>query len=329
MAPGSRLARLAPPLASLLAAGLGLDPGLPWAERILAGWHPGSAGAAARLDQFRGEPLWHYAAARNTLDLRGTSRLSPHLHFGEISPGQVWQAMGQAAAARSIPEATWRRWPFLTELGWREFAHYLLWHFPRTPDRPLRPEYADFPWHTNAVWLEAWQRGRTGYPVVDAGMRELWATGWMHNRARMVVASFLVKNLMISWTEGARWFWETLVDADLANNTLGWQWSGGCGADAAPFFRIFNPTRQGDQFDLSGHYVQRWLPELAPLPVRWIHQPAQAPAAVLRAAGITLDQTYLKPIVSHVISREAALDAFRRFRASHLRREKRISRPVK
>ena len=179
----------------------------------------------------------------------------------------------------------WRKWQFLTELGWREFAHHLLFHFPHTPEQPLRPEFARFPWRKNAAWLRAWQRGQTGYPLVDAGMRELWSTGWMHNRVRMVVASFLVKNLLLPWQEGARWFWDTLVDADLANNTLGWQWTAGCGADAAPFFRIFNPVSQGEKFDPEGNYVRRWVPELARLPAAWIHQPWQAPPAVLGRRG--------------------------------------------
>ncbi len=225
----------------------------------------------------------------------GTSRLSPHLHFGEISPRQVWQAVKRLAESQSIPAAVWRDWQFLTELGWREFAHHLLFHFPHTPEQPLRAEFARFPWRKNAAWLRAWQRGRTGYPLVDAGMRELWSTGWMHNRVRMVVASFLVKNLLLPWQEGARWFWDTLVDADLANNTLGWQWTAGCGADAAPFFRIFNPVSQGEKFDPEGSYVRRWVPELARLPAAWIHQPWEAPPAVLAAAGVELGRTYPRP----------------------------------
>ena len=258
--------------------------------------------------------LLNYGSTRNRPDLAGTSRLSPHLHFGEISPRQVWHAVKRFAEQREIAAPTWRRWQFLTELGWREFAHHLLYHFPHTPQRPLRSRFARFPWRRNQTWLSAWRRGRTGYPLVDAGMRELWATGWMHNRVRMVVASFLVKNLLISWKEGARWFWDTLVDADLANNTLGWQWTAGCGADAAPYFRIFNPVAQGERFDLEGAYIRRWVPELAPLPAPWIHKPWQASPAALQSAGIELASTYPRPIVGQLVSRERALEAYQRLK---------------
>jgi deoxyribodipyrimidine photo-lyase len=213
------------------------------------------------------------------------------------------------------PIAAWRRSQYVAELGWREFSHHLLYHFPHTPAHPLRPEFARFRWRRDSQGLRAWQRGQTGYPLVDAGMRELWSTGWMHNRVRMVVASFLVKDLLIPWTEGARWFWDTLVDADLAQNTLGWQWSAGCGADAAPFFRIFNPTMQGEKFDPQGAYVRRWVPELATLPDRWIHRPHQAPAEVLAVAGIRLGETYPEPVVNHAIAREVALEAYNRLKS--------------
>ena len=296
--------------ASLPLAALELEPKPDWAAGLRAAWHPGSAGAQAELRRFLRAGLLTYAEGRNRPDLVGTSRLSPHLHFGEISPRQVWQAVKRQAESQSIPAAVWRKWQFLTELGWREFAHHLLFHFPHTPEQPLRPAFARFPWRKNAAWLRAWQRGQTGYPLVDAGMRELWATGWMHNRVRMVVASFLVKNLLVPWQEGARWFWDTLVDADLANNTLGWQWTAGCGADAAPFFRIFNPVSQGEKFDPQGNYVRRWVPELARLPDAWIHQPWQAPPAALTAAGVELGRTYPRPIVSHLVSREVALEAY-------------------
>jgi deoxyribodipyrimidine photo-lyase len=198
---------------------------------------------------------------------------------------------------------------YLRELGWREFASHLLFHFPHTSDAPLRADYARFPWVRDPVGLRAWQRGRTGFPVVDAGMRQLWATGWMHNRVRMVVASFLVKDLRISWLEGARWFWDTLVDADLAANTLGWQWAAGCGADAAPYFRIFNPTSQGEKFDPAGDYVRTWVPQLARLPADDIHEPAEAEAAVLAKAGVTLGRDYPEPIVDHAVARKRALEA--------------------
>ncbi|MCX6928918.1 MAG: deoxyribodipyrimidine photo-lyase [Verrucomicrobia bacterium] len=295
---------------SLPLAALGLEPKLNWTTGLRAAWQPGSVGAKAELERFLRDGVLTYSEGRNRPDLPGTSRLSPHLHFGEISPRQVWHAAKRFAETRAIPPAVWRHWQFLTEIGWREFAHHLIFHFPLTPEQPLRSEFARFPWRQNPAWLRAWQRGQTGYPLVDAGMRELWSTGWMHNRVRMVVASFLVKNLLIPWQEGARWFWDTLVDADLANNTLGWQWTAGCGADAAPFFRIFNPVSQGEKFDPEGNYVRRWVPELARLPGAWVHQPWQAPSAALASAGVRLDQTYPRPIVSHLVSREVALEAY-------------------
>jgi deoxyribodipyrimidine photo-lyase len=307
--------RLTPPTrrpASLPLAALELEPKPNWADGLRAAWEPGSAGARTELQRFLRGGLLTYAVDRNRPDLTGTSRLSPHLHFGEISARQVWQAARRLAESRSIPAAVWRNWQFLTELGWREFAHHLLFHFPHTPEQPLRPEFARFPWRKNPAWLRAWQQGRTGYPLVDAGLRELWSSGWMHNRVRMVVASFLVKNLLLPWQPGARWFWDTLVDADLANNTLGWQWTAGCGADAAPFFRIFNPVSQGEKFDPEGSYVRRWVPELARLPAAWIHQPWEAPPATLAAAGVELGHSYPRPIVSLRISREVALEAYRR-----------------
>ena len=247
---------------SLPLEALKLEPRLDWAEGMRSAWQPGESGAQAALAEFLAAPLLRYDEDRNRPDLSGTSGLSPHLHFGETSPRQVWHAMKEYAESHGIPSRTWHDWQFLTELGWREFAHHLLFHFPHTPDKPLRAEFARFPWRQNPECLRAWQRGRTGYPLVDAGMRQLWATGWMHNRVRMVVASFLVKDLAISWAEGARWFWDTLVDADLANNTLGWQWAAGCGADAAPYFRIFNPVTQGQHFDPQGAYIRRWVREL-------------------------------------------------------------------
>jgi deoxyribodipyrimidine photo-lyase len=205
---------------------------------------------------------------------------------------------------------------FLKEVGWREFAHHLLWHFPHTPEQPLREAFARFPWAPDpgGRQLRAWQRGQTGYPIVDAGMRQLWATGWMHNRVRMVAASFLVKHLRLPWTAGAAWFWDTLVDADLASNTLGWQWSAGCGADAAPYFRIFAPVRQGQRFDGEGTYVRRWVPELAGLPDAHLHAPWEAPPALLAAAGVTLGGNYPRPMVDHATARAAALAAFQAMR---------------
>jgi deoxyribodipyrimidine photo-lyase len=208
------------------------------------------------------------------------------------------------AAARNSAEV------FLKELGWREFAHHLLSAYPDTTDKPLDARFERFPWVRNAAWLQAWQRGRTGFPLVDAGMRELWTTGWMHNRVRMVVASLLTKNLRQHWLDGARWFWDTLVDADLANNTLGWQWTAGCGADAAPFFRIFNPVLQAERYDPHRVYLRRWIPELARLPDKWIHQPWKAPAAELQKAGVVLGETYPRPIVDLTGSRREALAGY-------------------
>ena len=204
----------------------------------------------------------------------------------------------------------------MTEVGWREFAHHLLFHFPHTPDEPLRPEFRNFPWNGDPAHLPAWQRGRTGVPLVDAAMRELWTTGWMHNRVRMVVASFLVKNLRLPWQHGARWFWDTLVDADLASNTLGWQWTAGCGADAAPYFRVFNPVSHRPKFDADGTYVRRWLPELAALPATAMHAPWEAEASTLQAAGITPGKSYPLPLVDLKASRDAALEAYQRMRGN-------------
>ena len=296
---------------SLLLDTLELEPKIKWAEGMRAAWKPGAKGATVQLRHFLKEPVLTYSNDRNRPDIQGTSRLSPHLHFGEISPRQVWQA------AKSRGEAAgqdWKRWQFLTEIGWREFSHHLLFYFPHTTTEPLRSDFTKFPWRPNAEWLEAWQMGRTGYPLVDAGLRELWTTGWMHNRVRMVVASFLVKNLLISWQDGARWFWDTLVDADLANNTLGWQWTAGCGADAAPYFRIFNPISQGEKFDANGDYVRRWVPELGRVPAEWIHKPWEAPVSVLSQAGVEIGRNYPEPMVSHAIAREVALEAYGKIR---------------
>jgi deoxyribodipyrimidine photo-lyase len=275
---------------------LDLEPRIDWAAGIRSAWTPGEAGAQARMERFVKEGLATYRTARDLPAETGTSRLSPHLHFGEISPGRVWHAV------RGEADETYRR-----ELGWREFAYHLLFHLPHTPNRALRPEFAKFPWREDRRQLWFWQRGRTGYPLVDAGMRELWATGWMHNRARMVTASFLTKHLRLHWQEGAYWFWDTLVDADLANNTLGWQWTAGCGADAAPYFRIFNPVRQSEQFDPEGEYIRRWVPELCELRGKQIHTPWTL-AANERPA-------YVKPIVDHARAREEALEAFQRMRS--------------
>lgn len=303
--------------ASLALEELALRPKSGWADGFDDVWQPGEAGAAKRLRQFVAGALDGYADDRNRPDLDGTARLSPCLHFGELSPRQVWAAVAALAKESGVFPPSEGARVFLSEIGWREFAYHLLVHFPRTPEQPLRPGFAKFPWAEDAggANLRAWQRGETGYPIVDAGMRQLWRTGWMHNRVRMVVASFLVKHLRLSWTHGAAWFWDTLVDADLANNTLGWQWSAGCGADAAPYFRIFAPVLQGRKFDAAGDYVRRWVPELARLPAANLHAPWAAPAAVRAEAGVRLGENYPYPIVDHATARAAALAAFRQLRA--------------
>lgn len=275
-----------------------------WAAGLRAAWTPGERGAQRQLAAFLTAALPGYAQARDYPAQPGTSRLSPHLQFGEISPRQVWHAVRRAPGGVSTGAES-----YLRELGWREFAHHILLHFPHTVDSPLRPQFAALGWRRDEPGLRAWRRGRTGYPIVDAGMRELWQTGWMHNRVRMIAGSLLVKHLLIDWREGAAWFWDTLVDADLANNTLGWQWVAGCGADAAPYFRIFNPILQGRKFDSDGAYVRRWVPELARLPAEWIHTPWEAPAAALRAAGVELGTNYPRPIVAHEFARQRALAA--------------------
>lgn len=310
--------QLAPPPAWPAGVDLGqleLLPASSWTEGLHEAWTPGRVGAERQLEIFLRDGFADYHEGRNRPDLAGTSRLSPHLHFGEIGPREIWAAARASAIAQGRG-ANWRQSQFLTELGWREFAYHLLYHFPAMAEQPLRARFADFPWRSDPQAVQRWQRGLTGYPIVDAGMRELWITGWMHNRARMIVASFLVKDLLSPWTAGARWFWDTLVDADLASNTLGWQWAAGCGADAAPYFRIFNPVLQAGKFDPEGTYVRRWVPELAKLPMPWIHAPWEAPAAVLEAAGVRLSLDYPRPCVEHREARGAALAALKSLRGT-------------
>jgi deoxyribodipyrimidine photo-lyase len=302
-------------VASLSVADLGLGPSIHWDRGFWEVWQPGEDGAHATLAQFLDDAVAHYDEDRNRPDLVATSRLSPYLHFGEIGPRQVVAAVRRHTAEHSAAGVFKNAESFVREVGWREFGHHLLWHFPHTTDAPLDERFAQFPWLEDyGEVLERWQRGRTGIPIVDAGLRELWHTGWMHNRVRMIVASLLTKNLLVPWQEGARWFWDTLVDADLANNTLGWQWTAGCGADAAPYFRIFNPVLQGERFDPSGGYVARWVPELARLPARHIHAPWTAPAAVLAAAGVSLGRDYPEAIVDLQASRTRALERFDRIK---------------
>lgn len=287
---------------------LDLLPTRDWAAGFAPMWTPGEAGARQRLKAWL-DHVAKYDARRDRPDEEGTSRLSPHLHFGEVSPRRIWHEVIECEAERSTRGPSIGAASYLRQIAWREFAHYLLHHFPHTPQQPLREQYSRFPWRRSKKDLQAWQRGMTGYPYVDAGMRQLWATGWMHNRVRMMAASFLVKHLLLDWRHGAAWFWDTLVDADLANNTLGWQWCAGCGADAAPYFRIFNPITQGEKFDADGSYVRQWVPELSRLPDKFLCRPWEAPPAVLSEAGVRLGSTYPHPIVEHSEGRQRALAA--------------------
>jgi deoxyribodipyrimidine photo-lyase len=307
---------LAPPPASIESEPLDsfqLEPHHPdWAGGLRETWTPGEAAARARLKSFLSSGVKAYAENRDRPDFDGTSSLSPHLRFGEISPRQVWHAAGFAAAEHHALGADIEK--FLSELGWREFCRHLLFDHPDLAERNLQVSFDEFPWKQDDKALEAWQRGRTGYPIVDAGMRQLWHTGVIHNRVRMVVASFLVKHLLIDWREGERWFWDTLVDADAGSNPANWQWVAGSGADAAPYFRVFNPVLQGEKFDPDGAYVRRWLPELARLPSPLIHRPWSAAPLELRSAGVELGRSYPAPIVDHKAARERALSAYARLR---------------
>lgn len=311
--PAEPLPRLTSPHApaqwpeSIPMAALELLPATDWARGFRENWKPGEPHAREALDRFMQEALAGYQELRDQPGASGTSRLSPYLHFGEISPREVWHRIRAGFSETTAG-------PYLRQLIWREFAHHLLFHFPDTVTQPLHQEFARFPWREDDVAFRSWSRGQTGYPLVDAGMRELWHTGWMHNRVRMIVASFLVKHLLIPWQQGAGWFWDTLVDADLANNTFGWQWSVGCGADAAPYFRIFNPVLQGEKFDPEGDYVRAWVPEITRLPDRWIHRPWQAPATVLTQAGVSLGRTYPRPLIDHPFARTRALNAYQTMR---------------
>lgn len=306
-----------------------LLPKLGWSAGFTEYWKP-EADPGGLLEEFVSDGLADYPQDRDHPALHGTSRLSPYLHHGQISPRQVWQrvAGGQSPSSRRSFHSRRRDGDspntrrgrsassdaFLRQIAWREFGNHLLYHFPETPEQPLRPEFRKLGWRDDPAALSAWQKGCTGYPLVDAGMRELWRTGWMHNRVRLVVASFLTKDLLIPWQLGEKWFWDTLVDADLANNTLGWQWVAGCGADAAPYFRILNPVLQGERFDPGGDYVRKWVPELAKLPDEWIHQPWAAPPLLLADAGVQLGRDYPEPLIEHAAARKRALAAYERMR---------------
>jgi deoxyribodipyrimidine photo-lyase len=273
-----------------------------WAAGLRATWQPGEAAAARLLHAFAEDAIEDYATGRNIPGIDGVSRLSPHLHWGEISARTVWRAAAQRGGKGAQT--------YISELLWREFCAHLLWHHPALPDTPLRSQFASMQWRDDPAGLRAWQRGRTGIPIVDAGMRQLWQIGWQHNRVRMITASFLIKHLLIDWRAGEAWFWDCLVDADLGSNSANWQWVAGCGADAAPFFRIFNPWLQGQKFDPDGAYVKQWVPELAHLEKRYIHAPWEAPEAVLQDAGVALGQNYPMPIIDLAAGRARALQAF-------------------
>jgi deoxyribodipyrimidine photo-lyase len=279
-----------------------------WAGGLRESWTPGEAGAHARLQAFLAGPVQNYAATRDFPGMAGTSKLSPHVHFGEISPRRLWHAAVAAGPGEGVKK-------FLHELLWREFSINLLWQHPALRSEPIRREFAAMPWRRDARALRAWQRGRTGIPIVDAGMRELWQSGWMHNRARMICASFLTKHLLLPWQDGEKWFWDTLCEADEAANGASWQWVAGCGADASPYFRVFNPVLQARKYDADGAYVRRYVPELALLPDKNIHAPWEAETKTLRQAKVELGKTYPLPIVSLSEGRERALAAYARIRS--------------
>ena len=301
---------LSPSIASDALNNWALLPTAPdWSGGMVAAWQPTVKAANELLDEFINTLLADYKTARDRPDKTATSRLSPYLHFGQISPRAVWQRITTALAQH--PEQSAGGECYMRELLWREFSYHLLYQFPQLPTKPFNPRFAAFPWRDDDAALHAWQRGQTGYPIVDAGMRQLWQTGWMHNRVRMVVASFLVKHLLIPWQAGEAWFWDTLVDADLASNAASWQWVAGCGADAAPYFRIFNPMMQGEKFDPDGNYVRQFVPELAKLDAEYIHAPWEAPPDVLHRAGVVLGKNYPAPIVDHAAARARALAALK------------------
>jgi len=290
-------------------ADLKLLPDINWDAVFYHHWTPTVAAARQRLKKFVQDPIDDYDRSRDIPEEDGTSRLSPYLHFGQIGPRQIWAALSQAdKVSGKDAECYW------SEIGWREFSYHLLYHFPYSHKTAFRPEYDAFPWQPNEDFLAAWQQGQTGYPIVDAGMRQLWSIGWMHNRVRMIVASLLVKHLLQPWQDGAAWFWDTLVDADLASNSQGWQWTAGSGADASPYFRIFNPITQGEKFDPEGAYVRHWVPELKDLPASSIHQPWKASSDILQRAKVHLGKDYPEPIIKHIEGRGRALQAYEKFK---------------
>ncbi len=292
----------------------GLLPNNPdWASGIKALWQPGETGAHARLEDFLEEGVHRYSGGRDIPSEKNTSFLSPHLAFGEIGPRQIWHAVHESMGSTRVSFENGNK--FLSEIGWREFSRYLLVHFPNIIDQPYNRKFDRFPWSDDQTLIRAWQKGETGYPIVDAGMRELWHTGFMHNRVRMIVASFLTKHCLSHWQHGMDWFWDTLVDADIANNTASWQWAAGCGADASPYFRIFNPITQGEKFDTQGDYVRKWVPELKELPNKYVFKPWEASHEVLQKANVELGKNYPRPVVDHREAREKALAAYQAMKA--------------
>lgn len=302
-----------PPQQTIKLSQLQLLPQIPWADGFTQAWNPSRQGALKHLDQAANKSE-HYLSQRDLPSSDGTSQLSPYLHFGQISPREFHHHIH-----RHAPDTQKADTGILRQLYWREFSAHLLYHFPHSQNHALKKEYDLFPWEFDMTLLQAWQRGQTGFPIVDAGMRQLWHTGWMHNRVRMITASFLVKHLLQPWQEGARWFWETLVDADLANNSMGWQWIAGSGADASPYFRVFNPILQGTKFDPTGAYVKTWIPELAQVPAHFIHTPWKAEPLELAAADVTLGKTYPFPVISHQQGRVRALQAYSDFKTTRAR----------
>ncbi|MGX1788435.1 cryptochrome/photolyase family protein [Bosea sp. NPDC055332] len=301
---------------ALTVTDLALEPTAPdWSGGLRDAWTPGEDGAQERLASFLDETLKGYRDGRDRPDRRSTSQLSPHLRFGEISPRQIWHATKAALETGNTPGSASDAEKFFSEIGWREFSYHLLFHNPGLASVNYDRRFDAMSWEKDEAGLAAWQKGMTGYPIVDAGLRELWQTGWMHNRVRMITASFLIKHLLTDWRAGEAWFWDTLVDADPANNPASWQWVAGSGADAAPYFRVFNPVTQGEKFDPKGAYVRRFIPELAELDDKFIHRPWEAPASVLKQAGIALGQDYPKPIVALDFGRRRALDAFAALRS--------------
>jgi deoxyribodipyrimidine photo-lyase len=298
--------------ASVKLSDLALLPSVRWDAGFYDFWGtPTRKDVMKRLAGFIRDDAESYPEARDIPSTDGTARLSPALHFGQIGPREAWHAFASALNLSAAFDTG-----IMRQLVWREFAHHLLFHFEETPMKPLRSDFELFPWDANERFLKAWQQGETGYPIVDAGMRQLWQTGWMHNRVRMIVGSLLVKHLLQHWLEGARWFWDTLVDADLANNTMGWQWIGGCGADAAPYFRIFNPITQGEKFDPDGSYVKQYLPELSKVPAKYVHKPWELGGLDLATAGLRLGSDYPVPVIEHSVGRARALKAFDALKAA-------------